>query len=186
MFFYSTTNTTPIEGYWYNIFNLYKSKIYTLTALLVKEESLWGRSCVQYKLQQYNLAFYYALLIYLDWSSGVYTDWDELESKYDLTEIRKKFACSGIRFNDVLDEFNLPYDSSDGVIGLGAYPTYIAGVHGGREGAGINYINVDSKFTVQPSHVTTHLFVRPHIDAAILLALDNTCVLADDYETIGL
>ena len=107
--FLRTNDSKEVERYINDYFSLYKAKINELIAKIIKSENLYGFSDTQYILNQFHYTLHLIILIYIEYKRGFNTDWNYYINKYELTTVSRKIACIGLRLNDILSIFDLPY-----------------------------------------------------------------------------
>lgn len=106
-----TNQATKIDSVWHEFYNLYKVDITSILTKLWKQEDLFGRSNLNYRLLQYQLTFSYITLLFIEYERQIATDWNYYEEKYELSRYRKVFACNNISLDKLLELFNLPYNN---------------------------------------------------------------------------
>lgn len=109
-----------LQNKWFNYFNHYKEDILKLQKAYFNEEDYNGRSKIQYKIQQYYLAFELGVMIWqeMKWNNQ---SWEYYKTKYDLDNKATILSCLGIDFNIIKNIFELNtidssiqiFDSSD-------------------------------------------------------------------------
>lgn len=113
--FLRVNKTTDIEARWNAFFQLYKDDILALHSIQWRDESVYNRSCIQYGIMKYYLAFYLCLLIYIEVINGVSHSWEYYVDKYNLEDITNYLASNNISMTDILDIFGLPIVISSGI-----------------------------------------------------------------------
>lgn len=94
-----------------------RTAILTLLSKWKLNEGVHGYSCKQYTLAQYNFAFYYAYLIYIELSYGVNTTYEYYNTKYDIDGISKKLICNNIQLSKLFEIFEIEFTDTNPVYG---------------------------------------------------------------------
>ena len=123
--------TSIVETKWNASFQLYRSDILALHTSLFNQEDIYGRSCKQYKIAQYYLAFLYTYLIYRRYTDGVSRVWSYFEDLFNIEDLDKRFGCNGISLDKLFVIWDINQSSSGGRINpspignapIGAYPS---------------------------------------------------------------
>ena len=116
-------NTTIIDDYWKEYYQLYRTTIVSTIQNGWKQEDVWGITCDYNIVRKFQYTFFYVLMIYLEIKRGIVTDWTYYEVKYDILNVRKCLTCYGIRLDDVFDIFNLN-NGEYGIENIGIELTY--------------------------------------------------------------
>jgi hypothetical protein len=119
-----------------SFFDNYKEAIYTLHYNQFKQESIYDKSCLQFKVIDYYSALYLVSLIYQDILDNPLYDWEYFKVKYDLVNINKCYACKGIKLTDIFKLFGYPFKNTQ---------------------IGIELMEIESTFIVEPSVINDNL-----------------------------
>ena len=109
----------PVDTYVARMFALHRLSIMELHGKQWNEEDIKGYSNIQYRIQQYYLAYYFALLIWYEVNEGLNKAWKYYEVKYDIDRIRKALACNNIDLDQILAVFDLPITDTLGINNIG-------------------------------------------------------------------
>jgi hypothetical protein len=104
--------------YWQRLNILYGNTILSISDKWLNDEAIRGRSCKQYKVNQYYYAFYLGLLIKTELLHGYTTDKDYYYTKYNLVDLKNKLACNNISLTDILNIFDISFTESTGIEGI--------------------------------------------------------------------
>jgi hypothetical protein len=104
-----TSLRTEFDIALHNFYVLYGSTINSILQKLWNQENLQFKSRYHQLLNQYQIAFNIASIIYLDYKRVPDQDLQTLVSGYGLTDAVKALQCNGISLSDVVACFNIPY-----------------------------------------------------------------------------
>lgn len=99
-----------------SFFVKYKETIFALHTKEFKEESIYDKSCLQFKVLDYYSAFYLVSFIYQDILENPVKEWSYYVTKYELEKLSKCYACKGIKLQEVFKLFGYPFIPCDGGI----------------------------------------------------------------------
>lgn len=143
--------STDVEQKWDASFQLYRSDILALHDELWHQEDVYGRSCIQYKIAQYYLAFLYMVLLHRRYTDGVVRDWDYFEELFEVEDMDKKFGCKGISLDNLLEIWEIDPDME--------IPGRIIGTHCiGCDDENSNYTTAELLDLVNQGLVCTSIF----------------------------
>ena len=66
---------TIIDKIWHEFYALYKKDINIILSKLHKQESVWGKSALHYKITVYQVAFNYIILLYTEYRKKLHKHW---------------------------------------------------------------------------------------------------------------
>jgi len=137
-----------LNSYWQSFYNLYGSDITTLTDKWFNDEAIRGRSCKQYKVNQYYYAFYLAVLIKLELSRWENTLESYYETKYGLADKYNKVACNNISLKNIFIEFGIDFEEEEGIEGMGIEENFIVEPDYTNNYTQVNLLNLINSGTV--------------------------------------
>lgn len=145
-------NHNNIQSYINQSFLKYKNDLINNFLNQVKDEELKGESCKQYNFHFY-LALYLVTLVYQDFIKNSENNWEFYIKKYNLYKLRDCLLCNNINLNDVLNAFELPI----------------------LTGNGINFLEVEETLEIEPIDLSNNQNIK--IDLISLLNYSNYCKL---------
>lgn len=114
-----------LNKYWYSFYKLYGSAILNLSDKWSNQEKIYGNSCTQYKVNQYYLAFYLAVMIKNELDKGYTTSATYYETKYNISDKKKILICYNINLDKIFDIFDIHFTEDSGIGEIGIEDTLV-------------------------------------------------------------